>query len=206
MSQCTGQVLQTEVASDRRSQGRERIIFRVGLLIEGASVGFCLVKNISSTGAQVKLYGDVDLGSNVTLQIADDEPVRGRIAWIRDDLAGITFEQAVAPEALLRAAQKLAPTKRRSTPRVKTSARVVLRTDGKIYAASLCDISTSGAKIRTFRPAKLGTCASITIPDFPPMKTYVRWSDETHVGLTFDRHLPLEVLSEWLAGRLHASA
>jgi len=198
--------LQAAVVTERRSGSRERIIFRVGLLDEGATASFCLVKNISPMGAQVKLYREVRVSSDVTLQIGDDEPVPGRVAWQKGDLAGITFRRPVEPDMLLRAAQKVAPTKRRSSPRVKAVARLVVRTEGRIYAGSLIDISTSGAQVRTFTPAKLGPSAVLTLPDFPPMKAYVQWTNETHVGFSFDRQLPVELLSDWLAGRLRASA
>lgn len=206
MSQCTGRDLKVEDVSERRSDSRDTIIFRVGLLNQGARPTFCLVKNISPTGAQVKLYGQVTVGLPVSLQIGDDAPVVGRVAWSRGDLAGIAFDNPVDLALLLRAAQKLAPTKRRSSPRVKTAARLVLRTNGRIYAAILCDISASGAQVRTFKPAKLGPAAVLTLPDLPPVKAYVKWTNDTHVGLSFAKQLPVELLADWLAGRLRACA
>lgn len=189
----------------RRSDDRERIIFRIGLLTDAARPTFCLVKNVSPNGAQVKLYGPATSGSKVTLQIGDDEPVAGRVAWVREGNAGVAFDAEVEPAMLLRAAQKLPPTRRRSSPRVKTVARVLLRSEGRVYAAALCDISISGAKVRTFKPVTLGQSAVITLPDFPPMNAYVRWADESHVGMTFQMHLPVELLSEWLGGRLQVT-
>lgn len=207
MSERAAAVLRPEQGvTERRTSKRERIVLRVGLLTHRARPCFCLVRNISPTGAQVKLYGDAVVGSDVTLQVGDEDPLVGRVAWVHSGLAGIDFEATVEPAMLLRVAQKLAPTKRRSSPRVWTVAQVLLRTGGRVYAGALCNISTSGAKVRTFKSVKPGPSILITLPDFPPMKAYVRWGDETHLGLMFDRHLPIELLSDWLDGRLYVSA
>ena len=191
---------------ERRSSERERIVLRIGLLTAAARTCFCLVKNISPSGAQVKVYGDATVGSAMTLRIGDEDPLGGRVVWARDGLAGLDFDGTVDLELLLRAAQKLAPTKRRSSPRVDAVGQVLLRSGGKIYAAALCDISTSGAKIRTSKLLQLGPSVAITLPGFPPMKGYVRWADGVHAGLVFDHHLPIELLSEWLAQQPEASA
>lgn len=207
MSERAPRLLRPEQSvTERRASKRERIVLTVGLLTHRARPSVCLVKNISPTGAQVKLYSQAPVGSDVTLQVGDEDAVAGRVAWARNDLAGIDFEATVEPTMLLRAAQKLPPTKRRSSPRVKTVAQVLLRTGGRVYAGALCNISTSGANVRTFKPVELGPSILITLPDFPPMKAYVRWGDETHLGLMFECHLPVDLLSEWLDGRLYVSA
>lgn len=191
---------------ERRSSNRERIVLRIGLLTDAAGTFFCLVKNISSSGAQVKLFGHAIVGSAMTLRMGDEVPLAGRIVWARDGLVGIDFDGTVDPSMLLRAAEKLAPTKRRSSPRVDAVGQVLLRSGGKIYAAALCDISTSGVKIRTSNVLQLGPSVAITLPGFPPMKGYVRWADGAHTGLVFDHHLPIELLSEWLAEQPETSA
>ena len=205
MSQRTGAVRADRFLADRRSSEREKMILRVGLLTDAARPGFCLVKNISPTGAQVKLYGHAEVGSDVTFRLGDEDPVAGRIAWVCNGLAGIKFETTVEPALLLRAAQKLAPTKRRSSPRVNTVAQVLLRTGGKSHAAVLCNICTSGVKIRISKPVQFAPSTSIMLPGLPPMKAHVRWTNETQVGLVFDNPLPIELLSHWLDGRLEVS-
>jgi hypothetical protein len=191
---------------ERRSSRRERIVLRVGVLTDESGACFCLVKNISQSGAKVKLYGPATVGSAVELRMGDESPLAGRIVWARDGLAGIDFDGAVEPEMVLRAAHKLAPTKRRSSPRVRAAGQVLLRSGGQIHAAALCDISTSGAKIRTSKLLEFGPSLAITLRGFPPMKAYVRWMDDAHVGLVFDDHIPVELLSEWLAEQPEVSA
>ncbi len=45
--------------TDRRLTTRQTMILRIGLLAHGERSTFCLVKNISATGAQLRLYGRV---------------------------------------------------------------------------------------------------------------------------------------------------
>lgn len=192
-------------AAERRSEQRETMILRVGILADAERTAFCLVKNISPTGAQIKAYGPVSEGRDVTLRVGDEEPVAGRIAWVNDSVAGIHFDRAQDPAALLRATQKLAPNGRRSSPRVNAAGWVLLRTGGRTYAGELRDISTTGAKVRTLKTVPLGPSIMVTIPDLPTMKTYVRWKDENELGLIFEAPLPIQLIAEWLGDRINIS-
>lgn len=191
--------------TERRSETRETMILRVGILADRERTTFCLVKNISPTGAQIKPYGRVADGCEITLRVGDEDPLPGRVAWVTDALAGIEFAETQNPAALLRATQKLPPTSRRSSPRINAAAWVLLRTGGRTYAGELRDISTTGAKIRTLKTVPLGPSVMLTIPDLPAMRTYVRWKDETDLGLLFETPLPIQLIAEWLSERVHVS-
>jgi len=110
-------------AKDRRLQERHTLVLRVGLLENEGNASFCLLKNISSKGVQVKLYASVREGTNVCLRVGDDDALEGRVAWVRDGNAGITFGKCLDPDTLLRVRQIVSPDRRRASPRVRTSAR-----------------------------------------------------------------------------------
>jgi hypothetical protein len=181
------------------------MILRVGLLAYGERSTFCLVKNISPMGAQLRLYGRVTEGSNVTLRVGDEDPVSGRIAWVKDVSAGMEFESPLEAATLLRAMQKLPAAKRRSSPRVKIAARVLLRTDGRSYPGELLDVSAIGARIRTSRPVRLGPSILVTLPDLPTIKAFVRWNEGTDLGLAFNEPLPIQLIAEWMNERVNVS-
>jgi len=205
MSRTSAAVQQRQERSERRAEPRKRIVLRVGLLSDGARATFCLVKNVSPHGVQLKLYGQVTVGSAVNLRIGDEEPIEGHIAWVRDGLAGMEFPSPLDPVGLLRMAQKLPATKRRSSPRVGAIAQVVIRTGGKVYPAELCDISTSGAKVRTRQSPQLGPSVMLSVPNLPTMRAFVRWADETELGLVFDAPLPIQLIAEWVNDRVRVS-
>ena len=187
---------------ERRSTKRQTMVLRVGILEHDGRTSFCIVKNISSHGVQVKLFGRLVPGSDVRLQIGDEDSLVGRAVWLRDQLAGIAFASALDATTLLRVTQNLAATKRRSTPRLNASARLLLRTGGKTYSGELRDISASGARIRTTKPVSSDHSITLDLPDLPPLKAYVRWTDETEVGVVFETPIPIQIIAKWLDGRV----
>ena len=100
-------------AGERRTGTRETMVLRVGILTVEGRATFCLVRNISPMGVQVRLFGALVEGSDVQLRLGDEESLAGHLVWIRDGLAGIEFDAPLDPETMLRAMQKLAPARRR---------------------------------------------------------------------------------------------
>ena len=191
--------------ADRRSSSRQTIILRIGVLAYAERSTFCVVKDISPTGAQLRLFGSVPADAAVALRVGDEDAVNGRIAWVRDMSAGIEFDDPIDATRLLRVMQKVAPVKRRSSPRVEAAARVLLRTGGRSYPAELADISAMGARVRALRPVRLGPSVMVTLPDLPTVKAFVRWTDETDLGLVFESPLPIQLIAEWMNQRVNVS-
>lgn len=182
------------------------LILRVGVLEQDGRSSICLVKNISSMGVQVKLYAKLDACGEISLRVADEPPVRGRVTWVRDGKAGISFAQELDGESLLRVRQKLRPSRRRAMPRVSLRAAVTIRTVGRTCGATLCDISSIGARVRTRSRLGVGDSAMVALPDMPPIRAYVRWSDGEESGLAFDTPIPMQVIARWLDGGVQLSA
>jgi hypothetical protein len=67
---------------ERRALKRETMVLRVGLLESGGKLSFCLVKNISAAGVQVKIYGHISPDSPVALKVGDESPLEGRVIWV----------------------------------------------------------------------------------------------------------------------------
>ena len=189
----------------RRKRVRETMVLRVGIIDDGQLSSFCVLKNISSAGVQVKLFGEISAGTRVRLRVGDEDALSGVVVWVRDRLAGIEFDRMLAPDQMLRVAQKLASTRRRSSPRLSTSAHAILRTGGRTYAAELCDISTSGARVRTRTAMRLGPSVTLNLPHLPAVKCYVRWISDGEMGLSFEAPLPIQIISEWIDERVSIS-
>lgn len=185
---------------ERRKERRYTLILRAGLLEQQGRTSFCLVKNISSTGIQLKVYNRPALGA-ASLRVADEQPVAGRLIWIKDDSAGIGFYEELDPATLLRVQQKLRPTKRRALPRVRVDARALLRICGSALRATVCDISNLGARIRVNAKLKPGDRATIEFPDLPSIGAYVRWAEDDEAGLAFETPIPMHIIANWIQGR-----
>jgi hypothetical protein len=181
------------------------MVLRVGILNHDSRASFCLVKNISALGVQVKLFGRLIVGSDVELRIGDEDPLPGRGVWVRDQSAGIAFANALEPKILLRVTQRLTAARRRSTPRVNAVSRAILRTAGQTYSADLLDISTSGARVRTRKPIQPGSSIMMCLPDMPSLRAFARWVDGSELGLAFEAPIPIQIMANWLDGRATVS-
>jgi hypothetical protein len=174
------------------------MILRAGVLEQDGRTSFCLARNISSTGIQVKLYGDQFVTGAANVRVADEPAVPGEIMWIRDGIAGIRFNERVEPATLLRIRQKLMPARRRSMPRIAANGRAAVRMGGRNFMAALCDISSMGAKVTTPRPLEVGAVALVRFAGLPEIRAYVRWSEGCDSGLVFETPIPMQVIAQWV--------
>src|SRR3954452_17931275 len=101
---------------ERRKDERYTLILRAGLLEQEGRTAFCIVKNISVRGVQLKVYTQPLLDARTSLRIADDHPATGRIAWIKNDTAALILHEELDSPTLLRVEQKLRPNPRRGFP------------------------------------------------------------------------------------------
>jgi hypothetical protein len=188
--------------TERRSKQRHTLVLRVGVLESDAGASFCLLKNISAKGVQVKLFAPIEAGSAVHLRVGDEEGLGGRVSWVREGLAGIQFCKVLAPDTLLRVRQKLAGQRRRSSPRLNAVSRAMITTGGRNYGAELRDISTLGARVQTPRPIEHGATAILILPNFPELRAFVRWTRGLETGLVFKAPIPIQTLARWLERKL----
>ncbi len=158
-----------------------------------------IVRNISPAGVEVKPYGQVLEGAAISLRVGDENSIPGTAIWIRDGLMGIRFRQNLNPQALLRMGQKMVAQRRRNAPRMTTDLRGCLRTGGVKYAAIVCDISMTGARLRLKNPVAFGETARLEVLGLPSIKAYVRWSYGTEYGVSFEAPLPMQILADLLS-------
>lgn len=193
-------------SQERRKEARYTLILRVGVLEQRGRSSMCLVKNISSTGVQVKVYVRPIANSEVTIRVADEPAVRGHLVWFKDGIAGISFDEELDAAALLRVQQKLKPNRRRAIPRVAVDAVATLRAGGQTSRAEVCDISSVGARVRTRTTLVPGDRATAAIDGLPPTAAYVRWVEGEECGLAFETPIPLQVIASWVGSRVRLTA
>ena len=189
---------------DRRKEARYMLVLRAGVLKQKGRTSFCMVKNISTTGVQLKTYAAPVLHAKATLSVADEQPVSGRIAWIKGDTAGISLDRELNSETLLRVQQKLRPDKRRSIPQIDVQASAQLRTGARICAQPC---STSRALELACGQIRSFTCVDrvlVEFADLPSISAHVRWVDDGEIGLAFDTPVPI-IIAQWMEGRIACS-
>lgn len=186
---------------ERRKEARYTLILRAGVLEQGEKSSFCLVKNISTTGVQLKIYTRPVLHSNATLRVADEQPVTGRISWINDDYAGMSLDEELDAATLLRVQQKLRSNKRRALPRMSVEESVLLRTGGRVVRGSVRDISSLGMRVIADAKLEAGARTMLELAGLPSISAYVRWTEGDEAGLAFETPIPIQIIAHWTEGR-----
>jgi len=90
---------------------------------------------------------------------------------------------------------------RRRFKRVEIQCRARIRIGKRQYAGYLHNISQGGAKLRTITPiGRLGNVI-LRLPDLPPLKCTLRWTNAYNAGVSFELPLTKLQLMEWTEAR-----
>jgi hypothetical protein len=180
---------------DRRDDQRHMTLYRVGsILVEGRRE-LCLIKNISAGGMMVRLYCPVVDGTPVTVELKSGQPISGKVSWIREQTAGIAFDQPIDVIDILSSAMD-GPRPR--MPRIETHCHATLREGSNASRVRVCDISQGGVKIESETILPRGIDVVITLPGLYPQPGLACWVDHGFIGVSFNRLLSLGELVSWL--------
>jgi hypothetical protein len=94
------------------------------------------------------------------------------------------------------------PPKRRRFPRHAVQCRARIHIGACHYAGYLQNISQAGAKLRTITPIRKPGPVLLRLPDLPPLRCQLRWTDAYNAGVSFELGLTRAQLVEWLDSRL----
>ena len=183
---------------DRRDGERHMTLYRVGSMIVENRRELCLIKNISAGGMMVRLYCSVAEGTPVAIELKSGQPVHGRVSWVRDQQAGVTFDEPIDVIEIL-SASMAGPRPR--MPRIETSCYATLREGANTLRVKLCDISQGGVKIACQTIVPRGADVVVTLPGIDPQPGIACWVEDGFIGITFNRLIPLAELVEWLRGQ-----
>src|SRR5688500_10832834 len=90
---------------------------------------------------------------------------------------------------------------RRRFPRYAVQCRARIVIGRRQYAGYIHNISEGGAKLRTVTSIrKLGNVV-LRLPDLPPLKCRLSWTDAYNAGVIFDRRLTKADLRRWVESR-----
>jgi hypothetical protein len=93
---------------------------------------------------------------------------------------------------------------RRRFARFAVQCRARILIGNRHYAGYIHNISEGGAKLRTVSSIrKLGN-VTLRLPNMPPLKCRLSWSDAYHAGVAFECRLTRAELRQWVEGRAAA--
>ncbi|MEI9850415.1 MAG: PilZ domain-containing protein [Sphingomonas sp.] len=184
---------------ERRCDERQTTLLRIGKLVVGGEQRLCMIRNLSSAGAMLKLYQPLALGERVQVEVTPDCPVDAQVIWYQDGLAGIAFDTRIDVVAALRGGREDGPYRRvKRIPRVRVERAARMCTDDAECAVMLCDISPNGAKIAGGPALAADTEIALFVEGLPPLTGSVRWCGGGHAGIKFDVSLRIDLLAGWL--------
>ena len=187
--------------AEKRGDSRQSAVLRVALITIGQVTQFCRVVNVSARGLEVRLFSTVSRGTRVRVQLPDTMRVSGTVVWSRDNAAGIHLDTPMDVDGASSYGAAFDPKRRRRLPRASVAACARLRVGALTYQADLHNISPAGALLHTRKPLAATGPALLTLPDFAPIPSQVRWVDGLKIGLLFNTYLEMQILAAWINDR-----
>lgn len=184
---------------ERRTEERQTTLLRVGKLVTAQDERLCMIRNISSAGAMIKLYQPIGPGEAIQVEVTPDCPVAATVIWERDDLAGIAFDRPIDVIAALRGGSRDNPYRRVTrTPRLQIRRTARICTEEFEVAVQLCDVSLKGAKFEFDDPLPIDSELGLFVDGLPALCGRVRWWKDGRAGIEFDIPLQMDMLAEWV--------
>ena len=185
---------------ERRRQQRHLTILRVGALIVDGERELCLVRNISAGGVMAHVYRPLAIGTRVAIEIKNDEPIPGLVAWESDSNVGIAFDEKIDVPDLLATSKILGDGRRARRPRVEIDRMAKIRCGAEVEYVRALNISQGGLAIETEQTYPPEADVVVTLDGFRPLPGIVRWHRDNHCGISFIQVIPIQELCEWLRG------
>jgi hypothetical protein len=181
--------------SERRTSERYLSLLRVGSLHIGVRRELCLVRNISAGGMMIRAYSEIALGTSLSIELRQGDPINGVVRWVQNDLIGVTFDQNVDVIGLLSLTLN---GQQARIPRIEVDCSAWIREGSDVQRARLLNISPGGICVEAPKPLTLDEDVVITLIGLVPAAAVVKWADRNCYGIGFNRKLPLPELVAWL--------
>jgi hypothetical protein len=191
--------------AERRSDERLSAMLRVGKMTDAAgNEQLVKVKNLSAGGVLAIVTRAPPVGEQVAIELSSQR-IPGSIAWTRDDMVGLKFDQNVDLGELL-AGRKPRHGFRPRPPRLDIPCKASVRVGKTYYTVDVHDISLGGIKVEPIEEYCVGKTVVVVVESLRPTKGEVRWYSDRRAGIVFERPLEFEELAEWVGKRLELAS
>jgi hypothetical protein len=143
----------------------------------------------------IRAYSDIPVGTPLSIELKQGDPVSGVVKWVEGDLTGVTFDEAI-DVLLLLAPPGNGPRPR--LPRIEVDCTAWVREDGDVIRTRVVNVSQGGIRVESRSPLTVGADVVVTLPGLTPAAGVVRWNHAAAYGIGFNRALVLADLVLWL--------
>ncbi|MGE5563915.1 MAG: PilZ domain-containing protein [Bacillota bacterium] len=180
---------------ERRESERYLSLLRVGAMVVDGRRELCLIRNISAGGMMIRAYSDIPVGTPLSIELKQGDPVSGVIQWVDGGLTGVTFDAPIDVLALL-APPGDGPRPR--LPRIEVDCTAWVRQESHVVRTRAANVSQGGIRVESPAAFVVGGDVVVTLPGLTPAAGVVRWRDGDAYGIAFNRALILSELVHWL--------
>jgi hypothetical protein len=183
------------VQPDRRGSERFLSLLRVGAVVVDGRRELCLIRNISAGGMMVRAYSSVPVGTPLSVELKQGDPVSGIVQWTEAGLTGVAFDAPIDVLALL-APPEEGPRPR--LPRIEVECTAWVRQEAEVIRTRMINVSQGGVRVEAAAVLTIGGDVVVTLPGLTPTAGVVKWRDGDAYGIAFNRSLVLSELVHWL--------
>lgn len=185
----------TPARPDRRESERFLSLLRVGAMLVEGRRELCLIRNISAGGMMIRAYSRIPVGTRLSVELKQGDPVSGIVQWSDEGMTGVGFDAPIDVVALL-APSEDGPRPR--LPRIEVQCTAWVRQESEVIRTRAVNISQGGIRVETAAPLTVGADVVVTLPGLTPAAGVVKWSSSGAYGIGFNRALILSELVHWL--------
>lgn len=160
------------------------------------------VVNLSSDGAMLEVDADARIGDRVTITLGDESTGKATVRWVRDRRIGLEFEGFNLEIGRTKdggfAFRRHDGARRKTSeraPRQSLVWRANIHAGHESVAVKLANVSATGALVQGPLDLSPDTSVLLDFPSVGMMPSTVRWCKDGQMGLSFDRHFDVSLLS-----------
>lgn len=180
---------------DERAAPRFTLLIRTAKLIVEDCQFLCLLRDVSATGASIRMFHPPVIGARYEIEFEFGERVPADLVWQENQMAGFAFHTPIVVENLILGECDFP----RRDLRFAVDLPVQLHSRNGVWEAELLNLSRQGGRIECRTPLALDQPVRIVGEAIPELEARVRWRNGTTYGLVFDTTFSLSEL----AGVLH---
>lgn len=138
------------------------------------------------------------IGQRVSVELRSDKQMSGIVRWVKDNNAGVEFDQRVSVELILREERNSLLRVRPRAPRFTRRGTVKLIVGGETTMGDIVDIAIGGLSCRPETPMRRGAPIVVSLDDIGATNAEIRWEKGDVVGIRFEKPLPWRAFQLWL--------
>ena len=186
---------------DQRQAARYTLLIRSAKLVCDSGEFLCIVRDVSASGARLRLFHPIPTDTEVLLELASGDRFRIEHRWNRDGQFGFRFHDPIDVHRFIAEAS---PWPRRPVRlRIEVPASLIVNRES--HAGRIRDLSRQGARIETEQPLAIGQKLRVRATGLPELEATVCWRNAPAYGLVLRQGFSFETLAR-LAWQLQTGA